>query len=316
MSLLNRELDYFLAICETRNLARAAETLSVSQPALTRSLQRLEAHFGAQLFVRTPRGVELTPIGTALRARVDKARITLDDAETEVEQLGAGKIGRVRIGVGHVFTRMASQALFPRFIVERPAAQVQFHVGFNAELFGLLEAGNLDFAVCGVIETPQGLVFRELQTSRLTVVVRHGHPLTRIKSPSIRDLAPYRSVAPSAGVPARKLVEAQLAKHGVGDRPHAIETNSWETILDAVASTDLFSLAPQSEILLRMGNRRLVAISIPELDIHPRNGIVTRAEAYLSPLAARAIELVELAFGDLAREQTPRPAPELQFAAR
>ena len=137
MSLLNRELDYFLAICETRNLGRAAETLGVSQPALTRSLQRLEAHFGAKLFVRAPRGVELTPIGTALRARVDRARITLDDAEREMEQLGAGKIGKVRIGVGHMLVRLVSQALFPRFIVERPAAQVQFHVGFNAELFGL-----------------------------------------------------------------------------------------------------------------------------------------------------------------------------------
>ena len=224
MSLLNRELDYFLAICETRNLGRAAETLGVSQPALTRSLQRLEAHFGAKLFVRAPRGVELTPIGTALRARVDKARITLDDAEREVEQLGAGKIGKVRIGVGHMLVRLVSQALFPRFIVERPAAQVQFHVGFNAELFGLVQAGNLDFSVCGLLETVPNLVFRELLVSDLVVVVRQGHPLTKIESPTIRDLAAFRSVAPSAGVPARQLVEAQLAKHGFGNRMHAVET--------------------------------------------------------------------------------------------
>ena len=102
MSLLNRELDYFLTICETRNLARAADVLGVSQPALTRSLQRLEARFATQLFVRAPRGVELTPIGAALRERVEKARMTLNDAEKEVGQLAAGKIGKVRIGAGHI----------------------------------------------------------------------------------------------------------------------------------------------------------------------------------------------------------------------
>ena len=154
MSLLNRELEYFLAICETRNLARAAAALGISQPALTRSLQRLESHVGAQLFDRAPRGVELTPIGVALRARADRARITLDDAEREVAQLAAGKIGKVRIGAGHMVARFVSQSLLPRFIVERPTAQVQFHVAFNAELFGLIESGNLDFAVCGLLETP------------------------------------------------------------------------------------------------------------------------------------------------------------------
>ena len=70
MSLLNRELEYFLAICETRNLARAADVLGVSQPALTRSLQRLEARFATLLFVRAPRGVELTPVGAALNGGV------------------------------------------------------------------------------------------------------------------------------------------------------------------------------------------------------------------------------------------------------
>ena len=316
MSLLNRELDYFLAICETRNLARAAETLGVSQPALTRSLQRLEARFGAQLFVRAPRGVELTPIGTALRARVDKARITLDDAEREVEQLGAGKIGKVRIGVGHMLVRLVSQALFPRFIVERPAAQVQFHVGFNAELFGLVQAGNLDFSVCGLLETVPNLVFRELLVSDLVVVVRQGHPLTKMESPTIRDLAAFRSVAPSAGVPARQLVEAQLTKHGFGNRMHAVETNSWEAILDAVATTDLFSLAPRTEVLRQAATHRVVAITIPEIDIHPRNGVVTRDDVYLSPLALRAIELIELAFADHAHDQGARSARVLKTAAR
>ena len=303
MSLLNRELEYFLAICEARNLARAAEALGISQPALTRSLQRLEAHVGAQLFVRAPRGVELTPIGAAMQARVDKARVTLDDAAREVAQLAAGKAGKVRVGAGHVVARLVSQSLLPRFIVERPAAQVQLHVGFNAELFGLLESGNLDFAVCGLLETPPHLHFRELLVTDLVVIVRNGHPLTKLKRPTIRDLGAFRSAAPSTGVPARQVVEQVLMKFGLGDRPHAIETNSWEAILEAVATTDLFSLAPRDEAMRHGWTTRLVALSIPELDIRPRTGVLMRADAYVSPLAARAIELIELGFAELAHDK-------------
>jgi DNA-binding transcriptional LysR family regulator len=316
MSLLNRELEYFLAICESRNLARAAETLGISQPALTRSLQRLEAHVGAQLFIRAPRGVELTPIGTALRTRATQAQVTLNDAEREVGQLAAGKVGKVRVGAGHVVARLVSQVLLPRFIVERPSAQVQFHVGFNAELFGLLESGHLDFAVCGMLQTPPGLQFRELLTTDLAVIVRTGHPLTKLRRPTIRDLAGYRSAAPSAGVPARQLVEQVLLKFGLGDRPHAIETNSWEAILEAVSTTDLFSLAPRDEALHLGWASRLVAISVPELDIRPKTGILMRAEAYVSPLAARAIELIEQGFAERARDKTPHPSRPRLTAVR
>lgn len=308
MSLLDRELDYFLAICETRNLARAAEALGISQPALTRSLQRLEARMGAQLFARAPRGVDLTPIGAALRARAEKARVTLDDAEREVAQLGAGKVGRVRIGAGPMVAPLVSQALLPRFIVERPAAQIQFHVAFNAELFGLIESGHLDFAVCGTLETPRNLQFRPLLVTDLVVVVRAGHPLTKLKRPAIRDLASFRSAAPSAGVPARQVVERILTSFGLGDRPHAMETNSWEAILEAVATTDLFSLAPRDQLLRQGWSSRFATIDIPEIDVRPSTGVMTRADAYLSPLAARAIELIESAFAENAQNKVVRPA--------
>jgi DNA-binding transcriptional LysR family regulator len=309
MSLLNRELDYFLEICEARNLARAADVLGISQPALTRCLQRLEARFGAKLFVRAPRGVELTPIGAALRARVEKARLTLDDAEREVGQLAAGKVGKVRIGAGHTAARLVSGALFPRFIVERPAAQVHLQVAFNVELFTLLEAGSLDLAICGLWDAaPPSLAFRELFTSQMGVVVRRGHPLSQLKKVTVEDLARFRGAAPGAGVRARQIVESRLAALGVSLQPHAIETNSWDAILDAVATTDLYSIAPWHEALRHGRESRLVPIDIPEMEIRQRTGIVTRSGAYLSPLALRAIELVEASVPEIARTERTQPA--------
>jgi DNA-binding transcriptional LysR family regulator len=317
MSLLNRELDYFLTICETRNLARAAEALEVSQPALTRSLQRLEARFGTKLFIRAPRGVELTPIGIALRARVEKARMTLDDAEREVAQLSVGKIGKVRIGAGHLWARLVSRSIFPRFIVERPAAQVQFHVAFNADLLSLVEDGKLDFSVCGLLDAPPpNLVFHELLGTRSVVVVRIGHPLTAIRNPTIRDLTKFRAAASGKAIRARQIAEERFATLGLTSHPYAIETNSWEAILDAVATTDLYSLAPRHAALWHGWASRLVAIDVPELDIRQRVGVVTRANAYLSPLTERAIELIKESLAENANDEPARPTRAKRAPAR
>ncbi len=274
----------------------------MSQPALTRSVQRLEARLGAQLFTRAPRGVELTPIGAALRARVERARVALNDAELEVTQHVAGKVGKVRIGAGHILARLVSRSLFPRFVAERPTAQIQFHAGFNAELVGLVETGSLDFAVCGMLTPPPGLDFQELLPTDMAVVVRADHPLTRIAQPTIHDLAPFRSVA----------AEDVLAKFGLGGRLHAIESNSWEAILEAVAATDLFTLAAVDETLLEAWASRLTTIRIPELELHPKNGILMRPDAYISPLAARAIELIQQAFTDQAHKKMSQPSPSLK----
>ncbi len=70
----------------------------------------------------------------------------------------------------------------------------------------------------------------------------------------------------------------------------------------------MFSLAPRDEAMRHGWTSRLAAISIPELDIRPRTGILMRAEAYLSPLAARAIELIEEGFAEHASSKAPRPA--------
>jgi DNA-binding transcriptional LysR family regulator len=91
----------------------------------------------------------------------------------------------------------------------------------------------------------------------------------------------------------RQIVEERFATLGIHYQPHAIETNSWEAILDAVATTDMYSLAPRHEALWHGWAPRLVTIDIPELGFGQRTGIVTRKDAYLSPLAARAIELIE-----------------------
>src|SRR4030081_3162247 len=92
-----RDIEYFAVIAEHGHLGRAADALGLSQPALSKSLRRLEQALQAKLVRRTPKGVELTPEGSVLFLRVRELRLSLQGVAREVAEV---REGRLRIGVG------------------------------------------------------------------------------------------------------------------------------------------------------------------------------------------------------------------------
>jgi DNA-binding transcriptional LysR family regulator len=95
-----RDIEYFAVIAEHGNVRRAAEALELSPTALSKSLRRLEASMQAKLFERTPKGVELTSVGAALLARVQRIRLTLNDVAREAADLSHGRSGHLSVGAG------------------------------------------------------------------------------------------------------------------------------------------------------------------------------------------------------------------------
>src|SRR5687768_10322320 len=93
-----RDLEYFAVIAEHGNLRRAAEALNMSQPALSKSLRRLETWARGKLVKRTPAGVDLTPMGSALLFHARRFRLYLDDVTRELAGFADGRAGNLRVG--------------------------------------------------------------------------------------------------------------------------------------------------------------------------------------------------------------------------
>jgi len=90
------QLRYFLRVAELANFTRAAEKLGISQPALSRSIQRLEGELGQPVFERRGRSLSLTEAGTLLQGRAQQILSLLDDTKAEI--CDDGQSGRVRVG--------------------------------------------------------------------------------------------------------------------------------------------------------------------------------------------------------------------------
>lgn len=95
----SRQIKYFIAVAEERNISRAAERLHISQPPLTRHIHALEEELEVLLFVRTSWGVELTQAGEALLQHARNIHNHIELAAEEARSQGRGQIGRLDIGV-------------------------------------------------------------------------------------------------------------------------------------------------------------------------------------------------------------------------
>ena len=292
--MLDRPSLHFLGIAEHGNLARAAQALEISQPALTRSLQGLEKRLGAKLFERTARGMALTPIGETLHTRLLGVSTLLADAEAEMSQLASGAVGRVRIGVGHVVADQVRDALFPRLLLDRPAAKIELFNAINVTLYERLSQGELDFVICGVATgVPPPLQSKLLLEDTMVALVRIGHPLAAMASPQLEDLMQFGYASASGVLPGNPLADPRLGALVGTNMAQTLTTNSMNALLDVVAKTDLITITAWNPSLRRRWGGQLLAINLPGPTVRCAIGSVLRPGSYLSPLAQYALHIIE-----------------------
>ena len=99
-----RVLQYFLAVAREANITKAAESLNMTQPPLSRQLKELEDELGKQLFIRGSRGITLTEEGMILRKRAEEMVALMEKTKTEISSSGENIHGEIYIGGGETLT--------------------------------------------------------------------------------------------------------------------------------------------------------------------------------------------------------------------
>ncbi len=139
-----RLLRYFLAAAREENITRAAQSLHISQPTLSKQLTELEQSLGKQLLIRGKRKVTLTEDGVLLRKRAEEIVALAEKAEREIGTGSAQLSGEVSIG-GNPTMALLKAAAAIRAV--HPGVRFQFYGGDAIDVLERLEHGSLDFAV-------------------------------------------------------------------------------------------------------------------------------------------------------------------------
>ena len=173
-----RHLLCFLEVARLGSLARAADRLAVSQPAVSKTLKELEEVLDASLFERGKGGAVLTEAGIAFLRYAGPCVQALRDG---VESLRGGEYAAssARLGVLSTVEGAFLPEVVRRLHARHGALVVSVVTGPSAHLLSQLRVGELDLVVGRMTDSPQiqGLTFEHLYNEPLTLVVRAGHPL-------------------------------------------------------------------------------------------------------------------------------------------
>jgi DNA-binding transcriptional LysR family regulator len=302
MNIELRDLEYFAAVGARGNVGRAAEDLGLSQPALSKSLRRLEKAVGAKLVTRTPKGVDLTAVGSALFARARRLCLSLDDIAREAADLSQGRAGHLRIGTGTRYAVDVVPAACAALLKEAPAVLLSITVGSVDIVATALLRGELDLSVMGNPQIDNDDLLREqLWEDEVVVYASIKHRLAGRKKVALAEVAQERWALTKIGASRERLCRA-FAENGLPPPMIAVETNAVLIRRNLLPMTDLLSFVPRQLLGERGSRARLAEIPVEGLAGRQSINVYYRKDAYLSPAARRFIEILKATAREIAKE--------------
>jgi DNA-binding transcriptional LysR family regulator len=210
------QLRGFVAVAEERHFGRAATRLSMTQPPLSRQIQKLERAVGTPLLVRGQRGVDLTPAGEAFLAEARRLLDLADNAPDLARRIGGGTSGTIRLGFTAAATFHALPALLARLAHALPEVEVELREMLTGEQTSALLSGAIDAGLARPWFDPKLLGNLVAERQELMVVVPANHRLAERGTP----------VSPA------DLVDEELIMHSYEEAPYLHHLVSTSVPLD------------------------------------------------------------------------------------
>jgi DNA-binding transcriptional LysR family regulator len=255
----------FVRVADTGSVSQAAQDLHVTQSAITRRLQRLEASLGARLLDRGKRPVLVTAVG---QATLERCRRLLKDAH-EVRTAAANgdfPMGEVRIGVAHALTEFTLMQPADHVRREFPKVGLRLGTGWSRDLLEQVRSGILDAAVILLPEDeplPAEVAGKKVGTERLVVVASRAKSRTPVRR--VQDLAGTQWILNPEGCAARAALRRALLRANL-EMVVAVEAYNYELQLALVAQNRGLSLVPERILKRSRMRSRLRTLSVVGLD--------------------------------------------------
>lgn len=152
----------FYTVGRTGNISQAAKELYISQPAISKSIHKLEQNLDTALFKRSSRGVSLTADGEALFEKVKEAFALLSEGETSILHNHSREIPRLRIGASSTLSKYVLLSHLKPYITDHPQVRITISCQSTYQTLRLLDEGKIDMGLIGRPRSLQGYTFRPL----------------------------------------------------------------------------------------------------------------------------------------------------------
>jgi molybdate transport repressor ModE-like protein len=291
-------LRTLVAIAEEGSLSAAARALRISQPAVTKQVQRMESEIGLPLLVRGPRrGTELTPAGERV---LEFARETLTSLESLERELGALKAigqGTLSLAASTIPGEYVLPALLAGFRAKHPQVKVEMSISDTAEVATKVLADEVDVGVIGSTVQRPGLRLERLVGDEIVLAVPPGHPFAARSRVAVSELRDQPLILREEGSGTQRSVDAALATAGLGlPRESVVLTlGSTQAILQAVEQGLGMGFVSARASAQAQADGRLACVRLAGIDLS--------RDLYIAYLPRRSGDPLLAHFLDFARAQ-------------
>lgn len=256
------QIRYFLAVCEHRNFTHAASASNVSQPSLTSAIKKLEEELGDALFIRDRAGCRLTPLGRLMRPRLERVQAEARDAKAEALRHTRLERVPISIGIGETIGHAKVTQAVERFRHRVPQAEIELIVGAKDALLAGLREGEFDLVISSAEVTEQLYRIDPLYQESYLVVVSKDHPLAKLQTISLADLADT-TLLDRPNCEMREALHGACADHGHGLYA-AYRSNRVDWLIELARQGSGAVILPETSIL---DHENLVSRPIADMEI-------------------------------------------------
>lgn len=281
------QINAFLAVAELESFSLAAESLHITQPAVSKRIQQLENSIRVELFDRIGRRSILTPNGRAFKPHAERILQELRSYRSSLSQQQLTPSGNLSFATSHHVGLHRLPQVLRDFKIRYPRVDLDLHFMDSEDACAAIANNELELAIVTLPEAADDrLEYEPVWIDELVVVMAADHALATQQEIEPARLLGHAAILPSRGTFTRKIIDNLFA--GIKDRLDIIlETNYLETIKVMVSANLGWSILPQS-----MVDSSLTSHYLNDFDLQRPLGIVTRKKRTLSLSSSAMIELL------------------------
>lgn len=273
--MMDPKLDTLLVVAEQKNFTKAAEFLSLTQPAVSHHISQLESAYGEQLFVRKKGGLMLTKEGEiivkyAKRVKALELQMQAEIADAKLD------LNKIRVGVTHTSESNLMIEVLARYSNENPNISITVITDTIKKLYTMLENFEIDLAIVEGKNTNLNFNALMLDTDYLVCVMSNNNPLAKHSLVTLAELKKERLILRSSSSATRKLFEATL--EGMDDSIDAfdvtMEVDNIATIKDLIRKELGVSILPKSACMDELRKKKIAALPIENLSMIRETNII------------------------------------------
>jgi len=268
------QIEAFVEVVRAGSISRAAERLSISQPAITARIQALEAAMGARLFVRSRAGTRLTDAGRTLLPYAERGLIALQRGRELVAEVADGEAGRLTIGAAPAVSTYVLPAMLRQFQARHPAVQLSVRSGHSEEVLEMVLREEVEIGLMRPIRHAE-IESTPLYEDELVLVVSPGHAFAASGSVAMASMTTEHLILFDRTSSYHELTSSILREAGI--RPRGwIEVDNIDAAKRMIEEGLGVALLPRTAVNSEISEGRLREVAVSDMAPVRRRIVVVR----------------------------------------